>query len=111
MRGVPEDSNDVVLIEAILAIARHHHINVVAEGVETSEQFDFLSNHGCQCFQGHFFRRPVPAADLLSEILLEVAEERTGVQSPEVCAWPRQNVGEESGLSTFGCLAANATAE
>ena len=81
VRGVPEDSNDVVLIEAILAIARHHHINVVAEGVETSEQFDFLSNHGCQCFQGHFFRRPVPAADLLSEILLEVAEERASAKT------------------------------
>ncbi len=95
VRGVPADSNDVVLVEAILAIARHHKISVVAEGVETGEQLDFLSARGCNVFQGHYFRRPMPAADLLSEVMLEIAEESTGIQSPEVCARTLQTSAED----------------
>ncbi len=95
VRGVPADSNDVVLVEAILAIARHHKISVVAEGVETGEQLDFLSARGCNLFQGHYFRRPMPAADLLSEVMLEIAEESTGIQSPEVCARPLQTTVDD----------------
>jgi len=37
---------------------------VIAEGVETQEQLDFLTEHGCHEFQGYFFRRPQPAEDL-----------------------------------------------
>lgn len=95
VRGVPADSNDVVLVEAILAIARHHKISVVAEGVETGEQLDFLTSRGCTLFQGHYFRRPMPAADLLSEVMLEIAEESTGIQSPEVCARTLQTSAED----------------
>ncbi len=38
-------------------------LKVVAEGVETEEQRDFLSEHGCPLFQGYYFSRPQPAAD------------------------------------------------
>jgi EAL domain-containing protein (putative c-di-GMP-specific phosphodiesterase class I) len=36
-------------------------LSMVAEGVETQEQLDFLSAEGCDCFQGFFFSKPVPS--------------------------------------------------
>jgi EAL domain-containing protein (putative c-di-GMP-specific phosphodiesterase class I) len=44
-------------------------MNVIAEGVETQEQLDFLRKHGCNTYQGYLFSRPVPLADF--EQLLE----------------------------------------
>jgi EAL domain-containing protein (putative c-di-GMP-specific phosphodiesterase class I) len=38
-------------------------LNVVAEGVETEEQRDYLIEHGCRCFQGYLFGRPMPFAE------------------------------------------------
>jgi EAL domain-containing protein (putative c-di-GMP-specific phosphodiesterase class I) len=44
-------------------------MNVIAEGVETQEQLNFLRLHGCATYQGYLFSRPVPLADF--ERLLE----------------------------------------
>ena len=44
-------------------------MNVIAEGVETQAQLDFLRKHGCNTYQGYLFSRPVPLADF--ERLLE----------------------------------------
>ncbi|MCB1770649.1 MAG: EAL domain-containing protein, partial [Candidatus Competibacteraceae bacterium] len=61
LRGVPQDSHNTALVEAILAIAQHLHLSVVAEGVETIEQADFLRTRNCDCYQGYFYGRPEPA--------------------------------------------------
>ena len=47
-------------IEAILAVARHHNLHVVAEGVETAEQLEFLRTRGCESYQGFYFAKPMP---------------------------------------------------
>ncbi len=62
---LPRDSNDVAIVETILAMARHLQLEVVAEGVETEAQFDFLKAHGCRFFQGYYFSVPLPPEQLL----------------------------------------------
>jgi diguanylate cyclase (GGDEF)-like protein/PAS domain S-box-containing protein len=54
------DANDAALVETILAVARHLHLQVVAEGVETQAQADFLNSRGDVIHQGYFFGRPMP---------------------------------------------------
>ena len=65
VQDVPTDPNDVALVQTILAMSRHLHLQVVAEGVETTEQFEFLKAQGCNVFQGYHFHRPQPQADWL----------------------------------------------
>jgi len=58
VQDVPDDPNDVALVETILAMSQHLHLSVVAEGVETLAQFEFLKSRGCTRFQGYHFHRP-----------------------------------------------------
>ncbi|NJM11380.1 MAG: EAL domain-containing protein [Synechococcaceae cyanobacterium SM1_2_3] len=60
VQDAPTDPNDAALVEAILAVARHLKLSVVAEGVETETQLDFLKQRGCEIFQGYYFDRPLP---------------------------------------------------
>jgi diguanylate cyclase (GGDEF)-like protein len=52
------------IVTALLAMARGLRIDVVAEGVETIEQLEFLRSHGCHTMQGFLFSPPLPAADV-----------------------------------------------
>jgi diguanylate cyclase (GGDEF)-like protein/PAS domain S-box-containing protein len=60
VRDVVVDNNDAVIVQTILGMARHLGIQVIAEGVETAEQLEFLKAHGCRNFQGYLFSRPLP---------------------------------------------------
>jgi EAL domain-containing protein (putative c-di-GMP-specific phosphodiesterase class I) len=61
LRDIPHDARNTALVEAILAIAQHLHLSVVAEGVETDEQAAFLRMRDCDCYQGYLYARPEPA--------------------------------------------------
>nr|WP_307789244.1 EAL domain-containing protein [Janthinobacterium sp. NKUCC06_STL] len=61
----PRDARDTAIVQAILAMARHLGLRVVAEGVETQEQADFLLAHDCDGLQGYLYARPMPLADFL----------------------------------------------
>jgi len=63
VKGIPYDADDVAITEAIIAIAHKMRLKVVAEGVETKEQADFLRAAGCDVLQGFLFGRPASAAD------------------------------------------------
>jgi EAL domain-containing protein (putative c-di-GMP-specific phosphodiesterase class I) len=56
--GLPGDADDVALVETILSTARHFGLDVVAEGVETEAQFEFLRQRACRLYQGYHFGRP-----------------------------------------------------
>jgi len=58
------DSNDRALVCTIIAMAHSLDLKVIAEGVETTEQLDFLKNKGCNHYQGYLFGKPVPIEEL-----------------------------------------------
>lgn len=58
--NVVTDADDASIAKTILALAATLGLSVVAEGIETEEQFNFLAAHGCDAFQGYLFGRPAP---------------------------------------------------
>ncbi|MFL6673959.1 MAG: EAL domain-containing protein [Massilia sp.] len=64
VRDLLTDPNDAVIARTIIALGRNLGLKVVAEGVETEAQRDFLFKHGCEAYQGYLCSRPVPAADV-----------------------------------------------
>ena len=60
VRDVLTDNNDATIIRAILLLAKSMGLAVIAEGVETGAQKDFLASHGCTAYQGYLFSRPLP---------------------------------------------------
>ena len=63
------DSNSSEIILAIIGLARSLNYSVLAEGIETKEQFDFLYSLKCNRAQGYLFSKPIPAEEIL--LLLE----------------------------------------
>ena len=69
IQDIPDDEEDVAIVSAIIALAKSLNLDLVAEGVETSQQRDFLVENGCINMQGYHFSHPVPAEEM-REILL-----------------------------------------
>ena len=65
VRGLPTDKEDVAITTAIISLAQGLGINVVAEGIETREQLEFLQELNCDQGQGYIFSRPLTHAALL----------------------------------------------
>jgi diguanylate cyclase (GGDEF)-like protein/PAS domain S-box-containing protein len=68
IRNLPQDSEDKAITEAIIAMGRILSLTVVAEGVETQAQEDFLRNHICDEMQGFYFSKPIEP-DQFGELL------------------------------------------
>jgi EAL domain-containing protein (putative c-di-GMP-specific phosphodiesterase class I) len=67
VQNTPTDANDRAIVRSILAVAKAFRLTVVAEGVETREQADFLIGLQCDQLQGYLFARPRPLAEWLDE--------------------------------------------
>ena len=63
VRDIETDANDATISKATLALAHSLGLKVVAEGVETVAQSDFLVAHGCDILQGYLYGRPAPAGE------------------------------------------------
>ena len=62
--NLPQSTSDAVVVQAIITMAHTLGLKVVAEGVETTDQHDFLGQHGCTTFQGYLFGKPMPLDEL-----------------------------------------------
>ena len=60
---ITTDANDAAIVQAIIAMSAALGLSVIAEGVETEAQRDFLDSHGCHTFQGYLFSKPIPVQD------------------------------------------------
>jgi diguanylate cyclase (GGDEF)-like protein/PAS domain S-box-containing protein len=65
VRDLVTDSSDLAIVSAIIAIARHLHIQVIAEGIEAYQQAEILRRLGCAVGQGFLFARPMTADQCL----------------------------------------------
>jgi len=75
VRDIETDQNDAEICMASITLAHNLGMNVVAEGVETEGQRNFLTRHQCDYLQGYLFSRPLPASDMskyLEEKLLHL---------------------------------------
>ena len=61
IRDVSIDNDDAVIVTAVIGMAKNLRLSVIAEGVETVEQFKFLKGLGCEKMQGQYFSKPLPA--------------------------------------------------
>ena len=64
----PDDPSDTAIVQSIISVASHLNLRVVAEGVETRAQADFLVASQCDCLQGYLFGRPEPLAAWLGRL-------------------------------------------
>ena len=75
VRGLPASTDDAAITTAIIAMAHSLRLDVIAEGVETREQADFLVRAGCEKLQGYLFGRPLPAQGMEPLLHAQIAEE------------------------------------
>jgi diguanylate cyclase (GGDEF)-like protein len=80
VKDIHVDQDDAAICAAILAMAQQLGLNVVAEGVETKEQLEFLRHHGCNQIQGFLCSKPL-SADQFAVLLREIA--KTAANEPD----------------------------
>ncbi|MDD2759806.1 MAG: EAL domain-containing protein, partial [Methylomonas sp.] len=67
--GIPDAQDKAELVKAMISIAQALNLELVAEGVETQEQADYLLRHGCQSAQGYLYGKPMPRGEFESWLL------------------------------------------
>ncbi|WP_294869969.1 EAL domain-containing protein [Sulfuricurvum sp. RIFCSPLOWO2_12_FULL_43_24] len=71
--GLPNNEEDAAIAKAIVALAQSLNLEIIAEGVETLEQKEFLVQNGCENIQGYLYSKPIPA-DKMKEVFLIINE-------------------------------------
>ena len=66
---LPNDEEDAAITKAVIALAKSLNLNIIAEGVETKEQRDFMIENGCENIQGYFYSKPI-SSDELTKLLI-----------------------------------------
>jgi diguanylate cyclase (GGDEF)-like protein/PAS domain S-box-containing protein len=79
IRDLTTDPSDALIVETIIAMATHLELEVIAEGVETEEQLQFLQKRGCAMHQGYYFSRPLPQ-ELFEKFLTSGSSHRHNIK-------------------------------
>ena len=69
VRDIATDADDASIVSAVISMGKSLHICVVAEGIETQEQLEFLQKHGCPFGQGYLFSPPLGASEFAQLLL------------------------------------------
>jgi diguanylate cyclase (GGDEF)-like protein len=102
VRDLAPDTEDAAIVSAIVALGRTLNLSVVAEGIETRAQQEFLTAIGCTTLQGFLLGRPMPASDLLESF--RVADEQAHAARVARKAPGRQVRWAEKELNTLQAL-------
>lgn len=74
IRDIPHSADDMAISGSVIALGHAMGLKVLAEGVETEAQLEFLRQKGCDCYQGYWYSRPVPA-DAFAHLLAANVQE------------------------------------
>ena len=97
VRDIVSDPDDAAIVDAIVAMAHSLKLNVIAEGVETHEQLEFLRNLKCQQVQGYFFARPLDPQQFEAFIAQGMPVGDMSVSTPDLSS-------ETIGMGALSCL-------
>ena len=84
VHGLEQNRNDEAITQAIIALSHSLGLRVIAEGVETVAQFEFLRDHGCEEAQGYLISRPMEAPELRSWWMMQDEEHRIVGRQPDM---------------------------
>jgi EAL domain-containing protein (putative c-di-GMP-specific phosphodiesterase class I) len=82
VRDLEHDASDATIVSTVIAMAENLHLNVIAEGVETEAQLEFLRQRGCVEYQGYLFSRPVPPDEFAR--VVRASQDNAKKRVPEV---------------------------
>jgi len=84
VRDIVHDPDDAAIVDAIISMARSLKLNVIAEGVETTEQLEFLRIRKCQQAQGYYFARPLDPQQFEAFVAHGMESGEMSVSAPEL---------------------------
>jgi diguanylate cyclase (GGDEF)-like protein/PAS domain S-box-containing protein len=86
VQDITQDPDDAAIVKAVINLGHSMNLEVVAEGVETEEQLEFLRAEGCDIIQGYYYSRPVDAdafeVQLMKHLAGEIAHPAAGSRKP-----------------------------
>ena len=100
VRDIVNDADDAAIVDAIVAMAHSLKLNVIAEGVETREQLDFLKQRKCQQAQGYYFARPLDSGQFEAFIAQGMSNGDMTISTPDVAS-------DAVSLEALTCMAAS----
>lgn len=71
IQDIPDDEEDIAIINAIIALAKSLNLDIIAEGIETSAQANFLMSKDCMSVQGHYYSHPIEK-EKVQKVLLKL---------------------------------------
>ena len=74
IKDLPADNDDAAITKTIIDLCNNLNLKVIAEGVETNEQKEFVLKHGCKFIQGYFYSRPLPISEMTDYLIKRQSE-------------------------------------